>query len=108
MEGGRIIQCGTPQEIVKKPANQYVADFVQHMNPITMLTAKDVMQTGVGRAAASTGVSATARPTTPLVDILDAMSRQPGSIGVVDNGSVVGTIDAQNIVEGLTRHRNKG
>jgi len=45
--------------------------------------------------------------TTPLVDILDAMSRQPGSVGVVDNGSVVGTINAQNIVEGLTRHRNK-
>ncbi|ACP26125.1 putative glycine betaine/L-proline ABC transporter, ATP-binding protein [Sinorhizobium fredii NGR234] len=107
MEGGRIIQCGTPQEIVKNPANQYVADFVQHMNPITMLTAKDVMQTGVGRTAAGAGVTATAKPTTPLVDILDAMSRQPGSIGVVDNGAVVGTIDAQNIVEGLTRHRSK-
>jgi glycine betaine/proline transport system ATP-binding protein len=107
MEGGRIIQCGTPQEIVKSPANQYVADFVQHMNPITMLTAKDVMRTGVERVAGA-GVTATAKPTTPLVDILDAMSRQPGSIGVVDNGSVVGTIDAQNIVEGLTRHRSKG
>ncbi|PLU21973.1 choline ABC transporter ATP-binding protein [Sinorhizobium medicae] len=108
MEGGRIIQCGTPQEIVRSPANQYVADFVQHMNPISMLTAKDVMQSGVGRTAASTGVTATtAKPTTPLVDILDAMSRQPGSIGVVDNGAVVGTIDAQNIVEGLTRHRSK-
>ncbi|MEY9162724.1 ABC-type proline/glycine betaine transport system ATPase subunit [Sinorhizobium fredii] len=107
MEGGRIIQCGTPQEIVKNPANQYVADFVQHMNPITMLTAKDVMQTGVERTAANTGVTATAKPSTPLVDILDAMSRQPGSIGVVDNGAVVGTIDAQNIVEGLTRHRSK-
>ncbi|WP_457664143.1 choline ABC transporter ATP-binding protein [Sinorhizobium medicae] len=107
MEGGRIIQCGTPQEIVRSPANQHVADFVQHMNPISMLTAKDVMQSGVGRTAASTGVTATAKPTTPLVDILDAMSRQPGSIGVVDNGAVVGTIDAQNIVEGLTRHRSK-
>lgn len=107
MEGGHIIQCGTPQEIVKRPANQYVADFVQHMNPITMLTAKDVMRTGVERAAAGAGVTGTAKPTTPLIDILDAMSRQPGSIGVVDNGSVVGTIDAQNIVEGLTRHRSK-
>ncbi|NRP70264.1 Glycine betaine/proline betaine transport system ATP-binding protein ProV [Ensifer psoraleae] len=107
MEGGRIIQCGTPQEIVKNPANQYVADFVQHMNPITMLTAKDVMRTGVERGATIAGVTATAKLTTPLVDILDAMSRQPGSIGVVDNGSVVGTIDAQNVVEGLTRHRNK-
>ena len=77
------------------------------MNPITMLTAKDVMQTGVGQTAANAGVTATAKPTTPLVDILDAMSRQPGSIGVVDNGAVVGTIDAQDIVEGLTRHRSK-
>lgn len=107
MEGGRIIQCGTPQDIVRNPANQYVADFVQHMNPISMLTAKDVMQTGVERGATVAGVTATAKPTTPLVDILDAMSRQPGSVGVVDNGSVVGTINAQNIVEGLTRHRSK-
>jgi len=107
MEGGRIIQCGTPQDIVKNPANQYVADFVQHMNPITMLTAMDVMSQGVSRTAPATGVSATAKPTTPLIDILDAMSRQPGSIGVVDNGAIIGTINAQNVVEGLTRHRNK-
>ncbi|OCP39074.1 choline ABC transporter ATP-binding protein [Ensifer sp. LC163] len=107
MEGGRIIQCGTPQDIVRNPANQYVADFVQHMNPISMLTAKDVMQTGVERGATVAGVTATAKPTTPLVDILDAMSRHPGSVGVVDNGSVVGTINAQNIVDGLTRHRSR-
>ncbi|NLS04423.1 choline ABC transporter ATP-binding protein [Rhizobium sp. P32RR-XVIII] len=106
MEGGRIIQCGTPQDIVKNPADQYVADFVQHMNPITMLTAKDVMQPGLSHAAGST-VSATARAETPLVDILDALARQPGSIGVVDNGAVIGTISAQDIVSGLTRHRRK-
>lgn len=105
MEGGRIIQCGTPQDIVKNPANQYVADFVQHMNPITMLTARDVMQTGLGGAAV--GVSATAKPETPLIDVLDAMSRQPGSIGVVENGAVVGMINAQNVVESLTRHRRR-
>ncbi|QRM56344.1 choline ABC transporter ATP-binding protein [Sinorhizobium sp. BG8] len=105
MEGGRIIQCGTPQDIVKNPANQYVADFVQNMNPINMLTARDVMQYGV--AAASGGVTATARPDTPLVDVLDAMSKQPGQIGVVDNGAVIGTISAQNVVEGLTQHRRR-
>jgi glycine betaine/proline transport system ATP-binding protein len=77
------------------------------MNPITMLTAMDVMQQGVNRADGAVGVTATAKPTTPLIDILDAMSRQPGSIGVVDNGAVVGTINAQNVVEGLTRHRNR-
>lgn len=105
MEGGRIIQCGTPQEVVQNPTNQYVADFVQNMNPINMLVASDIMQAGVtGQQGQVTG---TAAPGTPLVDILDALSRQPGTIGVVDNGAVIGTIGAQDVVSGLTRHRRK-
>ena len=107
MESGRIIQCGTPQEIVRAPADQYVADFVQHMNPISMLTAGDVMRAGVTSASGAAGVTATARRDTPLVDILDALSRQPGAVGVVDNGSVVGTISAEEIIAGLTRHRRR-
>jgi len=105
MEGGRIIQCGTPQEIVRDPADQYVADFVQHLNPISMLTAGDVMRAGVSPAAGSTAVSGTALATTPLIDILDALSRQPGAIGVVDNGTIVGTISSDDVIAGLTRHR---
>jgi glycine betaine/proline transport system ATP-binding protein len=104
MEGGRIIQCGTPQEIVKNPADQYVADFVQHMNPIMMLSAGDVMTPG---AAAEGSVSATATAETPLNDVLDAMSKTPGNIGVVANGSVIGTISPQDIINGLTRHRRR-
>ena len=103
MEGGRIIQCGTPQEIVRNPANQYVADFVQNMNPINMLIASDVMRAGA--AAPNETVSATAKPDARLVEVLDAMSRQPGVVGVVDNGAIVGVISAQDVVTGLTRHR---
>ncbi|MGV1755923.1 choline ABC transporter ATP-binding protein [Rhizobium sp. P44RR-XXIV] len=107
MESGHIIQCGTPQEIVKNPADQYVADFVQHMNPISMLTARDVMQQGVGHSTSGGSVTATAAAATPLVDILDALTRQPGNIGVVDNGAIIGTISAQDVVAGLTSHRRK-
>jgi glycine betaine/proline transport system ATP-binding protein len=46
MEGGRIVQCGTPQEIIRNPANEYVADFVAHMNPLGVLCAEDVMIDG--------------------------------------------------------------
>jgi len=106
MEGGRIIQCGTPQEIVRNPATQYVSDFVQNMNPISMLTAADVMRRGVAADHGNNPVVATARPSLPLIDILDAMARQPGTIGVVEQGAVVGTITSEDIVRGLTRHRN--
>ena len=107
MEGGRIIQCGTPQEIVRNPADQYVADFVQNMNPINMLTARDVMHHGIGAATAQGTVAGTAKPETPLVEILDVLARQPGTIGVVDNGAIIGTISAQDVVAGLTLHRRK-
>ncbi|WP_421611487.1 choline ABC transporter ATP-binding protein [Agrobacterium tumefaciens] len=107
MEGGRIIQCGTPQQIVKQPATQYVADFVQNMNPISMLTAADVMKPGVDEQNGRLNVAATARPTSPLIDILDALSKHSGAIGVVDNGAIIGTISADEIVTGLTRHRKK-
>ncbi len=106
MEGGRIIQCGTPQEIVRNPADQYVADFVQNMNPINMLTAGDIMHAGIDGSAAGT-VAGTARRDTPLIEVLDVLSRQPGTIGVVDNGAVIGTITAQDVVAGLTQHRRK-
>ena len=43
MEGGRIVQQGTPQEIVLRPATDYVAEFVSHMNPMNVLCAEDIM-----------------------------------------------------------------
>ena len=42
MEGGRIVQCGTPRQIIQKPASAYVADFVANMNPLDVLRAEDV------------------------------------------------------------------
>ena len=106
MEGGRIVQCGTPQQIVQNPANEYVADFVANMNPLSMLVARDVMTPGTDDATAAGGeFSATAAPDAPLTDILDTIAKKPGAVGIVDNGAVVGTITAQDIVRGLTRHR---
>ena len=48
MEGGRIVQCGTAREIIANPVSEYVAEFVAHMNPLGVLTARDVMEAGRG------------------------------------------------------------
>jgi glycine betaine/proline transport system ATP-binding protein len=37
MEGGRIVQTGTGRDIVERPANDYVAEFVLHVNPRTAI-----------------------------------------------------------------------
>jgi glycine betaine/proline transport system ATP-binding protein len=44
LEGGRIVQTGTAEDIVVRPANDYVAEFVTHMNPLSVLTGLMVMR----------------------------------------------------------------
>jgi glycine betaine/proline transport system ATP-binding protein len=43
MEGGHIVQYGEPEQIVLNPANDYVADFVAHMNPLNVLQGSSFM-----------------------------------------------------------------
>ena len=109
MEGGRIIQCGTPQEIVLNPANGYVADFVAHLNPMGLLTAADVMVAGKPEGERATGpVAATVTPDTPLNTLIDTFSGRDGTIGVIDKGVIRGTITPRDIMKELTRLRKRG
>jgi len=45
MRNGRIVQTGTAQDIVLRPADDYVAEFVRRMNPLKVLTGAMVMRT---------------------------------------------------------------
>jgi glycine betaine/proline transport system ATP-binding protein len=44
MRNGRIIQTGSAEDIVLAPADDYVAEFVLHMNPLTVLTGSMIMR----------------------------------------------------------------
>ncbi|HZP20638.1 MAG TPA: choline ABC transporter ATP-binding protein [Bauldia sp.] len=43
LEGGRIVQWGTAEDILLRPADDYVAEFVKHMNPLNVLRGTAVM-----------------------------------------------------------------
>jgi glycine betaine/proline transport system ATP-binding protein len=43
LEGGRIVQCGTAEDILLSPADDYVAEFVKHMNPLNVLRGRSLM-----------------------------------------------------------------
>ncbi|MCR4441049.1 MAG: glycine betaine/L-proline ABC transporter ATP-binding protein [Peptococcaceae bacterium] len=43
MKDGVIQQIGTPEEILEKPANDYIADFVQDVDRTKVLQAKNIM-----------------------------------------------------------------
>jgi glycine betaine/proline transport system ATP-binding protein len=44
MRDGRIVQLGTPEDILTDPANDYVAQFVQDVDRARVLTAGSVME----------------------------------------------------------------
>jgi glycine betaine/proline transport system ATP-binding protein len=54
MEGGRIVQSGRPEDIVLRPANDYVSEFIANVNPLSVLTAWNVMR-GVHELAKDKG-----------------------------------------------------
>jgi len=44
MRDGKVIQIGTPEEIVMKPEDNYVADFVKGISRLKIVQAKSIMQ----------------------------------------------------------------
>ena len=92
MEGGRIVQWGTPRDIYANPANEYVADFVAHMSPLGVLCASDVMEPATDAAA---------RPVSPddeIADVIRAVLEDRTPVAVVENGSTIGQISRASVL----------
>lgn len=95
MEGGRIIQCGRPREIFSNPASAYVADFVAHMNPLGVLTARDVMGPAVTDAADTVSAEM------PVREILVRLGQSDAALHVSDGKTILGSVSATSIVSRL-------
>ncbi|GHD99427.1 hemolysin [Defluviimonas sp. 20V17] len=93
MEGGRIVQCGTAREIFQNPSSEYVADFVAHMNPLGVLTARDAMQS-VGGAPPTTTVAAE----TPIQEVMARVSAHHAAVGVTEDGRVIGEVTRDSVL----------
>ncbi|WOI56885.1 choline ABC transporter ATP-binding protein [Palleronia sp. LCG004] len=96
MEGGRISQHGSPREIYQAPANEYVANFVAHMNPLGVLCARDVMETADPDMPAE-GI----HPETAIHQVMDALRDDRRTIGVVEDGALIGQVSRRSILDRL-------
>jgi len=98
MEGGRVIQLGTPQEIVKKPATPYVADFVSHMNPLNVLRARDIM-VPPGSIPGSLANAPTCKADTTIREVARLKKESTEPVVVQRDGAVVGVIGENELLE---------
>src|SRR5680860_1096639 len=96
MRDGRIVQIGTPEEILTDPANDYVAQFVQDVDRARVLTASSVMETAQSVVNLSAGPRAALRTMrdlqTSVTFVLDHLS----FTGVVYDRDVLGLVKAGN------------
>jgi glycine betaine/proline transport system ATP-binding protein len=83
LESGRIVQKGTAEDILLRPADAYVAEFVKHMNPLNVLRGNSVM--------------------TPA----SALRRENGAV-VIDTGGIRVMIDADDKPIGVTVNGRAG
>lgn len=100
MEGGRIVQCGTPQEIYSNPANGYVSDFVAHMNPLGVLCARDVVEPVNGTP------DITVSPDTDIREVMNQIGDTTKAVGVEVDGKLVGQITKDRILAKLLDPRS--
>ncbi len=96
MEGGKIVQIGSPQEILNKPANDYVADFVSHMNPLAVLTAIDSMRE-IKQFKTGESSAVVVSPDTPLKKIMQIQLDSAMPVYVERDGEIIGRIVAEDI-----------
>jgi len=101
MEGGRIIQCGTPSEIYTSPANEYVADFVAHMNPLGVLRARDAMVPAPRPAPAGR----TLPGSTLLREAMAMLSDGGGPVLLTEDHRVLGLLTADSALAALSARR---
>ncbi len=95
MEGGRIVQCGTPKDIFSNPANDYVADFVAHMNPLGVLVARDVMEPATGDPGDSVDADMV------IQTVIEKVLQSDGPVGVRDGEALVGQITRGGVLAKL-------
>jgi len=99
MEGGRLVQIGTAREIIANPVSDYVADFVAHMNPLGVLTARDVMR------AASGADGPPLSPDMPVRAVMAELAAAGCALPVIENGTLLGEVSTESVLARLANPR---
>ncbi|MEP5155463.1 betaine/proline/choline family ABC transporter ATP-binding protein [Planktotalea sp.] len=108
MKDGRIVQIGTPEEIVLNPVDDYVADFVAGISKLHMVFADSVM-TSVAEHEAIRGPlpkdAKTAHPKMDLDGLMTLCAEGDGIVKVVDDGKTVGVITRTDLIRAIQKNQ---
>ena len=101
MKDGRIVQTGTPEQIVTQPANDYVRDFVQNISKLGLIFARTVMEP-VAKVQAfrsfDVATAPKASPDTSLDGLIDIAAGAEQPVLIEEDGVVIGAITKERLL----------
>lgn len=104
MEGGRVVQIGTPRELLCNPANDYVRTFFNGFDASRILKAGDIAQRE-GEIRYTPGRDVPIMADTPLKEIFGTLARASAPVPVVDaQGAYQGHISQGHLLSFLGGH----
>ncbi|WP_232839132.1 quaternary amine ABC transporter ATP-binding protein [Streptomyces triticisoli] len=95
MRDGRIVQLGTPEEIVGSPADDYVRDFVRDVPREQVMTVRRAMRPA---SAEDAGNGPAVPPEATVAEAIEAVARAGAPARVVDEGRCVGMVDSDALL----------
>jgi glycine betaine/proline transport system ATP-binding protein len=97
MRDGRVVQLGTPEDLVGSPADEYVANFVRDIPRSHVLTLRWIMRDAAPGEldGPRLDVSTTVRKAVALI----AGSERP--VCAIENGAVVGVVDKTAVLTAI-------
>lgn len=105
MKDGRIVQIGTPEEIITRPADDYVRDFVQGISRLKLVYAHTIMvPMDAWRPTRPVDLSASPRTRhdTDLDRLIDIATATDKVIVINDaEGNDIGVVDQVTLLKGI-------
>ncbi len=93
MRDGRIIQIGSPQDIVLNPEDEYVGDFMRGVSKTAVMGAATIMEEPSQEDRARFSSYPCCPPTTPVDDLVAMAAETESPICIVtDSGELLGVV----------------
>jgi glycine betaine/proline transport system ATP-binding protein len=108
MKDGRIVQTGTPEDIVTRPADDYVRAFVQNISKLGLITAHSVMEPLAAvqaRHPFDMGQAPRAAPTDNLDRLIDIARKTELPVVIDRGGEAVGAVTKDRLLLAIKEGR---
>ena len=100
MRDGRVVQVGTPEEIVMQPADDYVSDFVAGISRLKVVKAHAVMQAADNFSHNAADNAPVFKENDNLSTLITAAINHDGPLRVTDDtGNTIGTINRADLLK---------